>query len=95
MKTNSNEANLSYLVIGVGLGLIAGLLWAPRAGHGNAPANAPGANDGLDYLTTEAEQFGAGADRWIASSKNLLEQLRAWVSRARKRQEATFAQPAA
>jgi gas vesicle protein len=94
MKTNSNEANLSYLVIGVGLGLIAGLLWAPRAGTEMRQQMRRGANDSFDYLATEAEKFGVGADRWIASSKNLLEQLRAWVSRARKRQEATFAQPA-
>jgi len=94
MRTNSNEANLSYLVIGVGLGLIAGLLWAPRAGTEMRQQMRRGANDGLDYLTTEAEKFGAGADRWIASSKSLLEQLRAWVSRARKRQEATFVQSA-
>lgn len=94
MRTNSNEANLSYLVIGVGLGLIAGLLWAPRAGTEMRQQMRRGANDGLDYLATEAEKFAAGADRWITSSKNLLEQVRAWVSRARKRQEATFAQSA-
>jgi gas vesicle protein len=87
MRTNSHEANLSYLVIGVGLGLIAGLLWAPRPGPEMRQQMRRGANDGLDYLA-------AGADRWIASSKNLLEQLRGWVSGARKRQEATFAQPA-
>ena len=94
MRTNSHEVNLSYLVIGVGLGLIAGLLWAPRAGPEMRQQMRRGANDGLDYLAAEAEKIGAGADRWIASSKNLLEQLRGWVSRARKRQEATFAQPA-
>ena len=93
MRTNSNEANLSYLVIGVGLGLLAGLLWAPRADTETRRHMRRGANDGLDFLATEAEKFGAGADRWIASSKSLLEQLRAWVSRARKRQEATFAKP--
>lgn len=94
MATNNHDANISYLVIGVGLGLVAGLLLAPRAGEEMRRQLRSGANEGLDYLAAEAEKLGAGAERWVASSKNLLEQLRIRIGRARKQVESTAAQSA-
>jgi gas vesicle protein len=94
MASNHHDANISYLVIGVGLGVLAGLLLAPRAGEETRRQLRSGANEGLDYLAAEAEKLGAGAERWVAGSKNLMEQLRTWMGRARRQAESVPAQSA-
>ncbi|HEX2931482.1 MAG TPA: YtxH domain-containing protein [Candidatus Binatia bacterium] len=90
MSTNNNDGSVSLFVIGVGLGLLAGLLWAPRPGAEMRRRIRRGADEGLDYLTAEADKLSANADQWVASSKSLVDQLRTWVGRARKRGETTF-----
>ena len=92
MTTNNHDGSFSLFVIGVGLGLLAGLLWAPRPGEELRRQLRRGADDGLDYLTAEADKLSAGAEQWVASSKSLVDQLRDWVIRARKRGETTFTQ---
>ena len=62
----TQEHGFPYLIIGVGLGLLAGLLWAPHAGKETRDELRRGADEGLDILTKEAEKVGAGAGRWFA-----------------------------
>lgn len=68
MRT-THENGFTYLVIGVGLGLLAGLLWAPRRGQEMREELRRGADTGLDYLTEEAEKLRTEADRWFGKLK--------------------------
>lgn len=69
MKTN-NEFGIACLVIGVGLGLLAGLVCAPRPGWKTRRQFRRGALDGLDYVGREAQKARDGADRWFGKMKN-------------------------
>jgi len=60
------EPGFPYLVIGLGLGLMAGLLWAPRPGREMREELRRGADGGLDYLNKETEKIRAGAGHWFA-----------------------------
>ena len=71
MRTN-HENGVTYLVIGVGLGLLAGLLWAPRRGQEMREELRRGADSGLDYLTEEAEKLRTEADRLFGKLKDRL-----------------------
>jgi gas vesicle protein len=71
MKT-STESGITYLVIGLGLGLMAGLLWAPRRGQEMREELRHGANSCLDYLTEEADRLRAGGNRWLSRIKERL-----------------------
>jgi hypothetical protein len=55
-----------YLILGGGLILLAGFLWAPRAGKEHRDELRRGADGGLDVLTKEAEEVRVGAGRWFA-----------------------------
>ncbi len=71
MKSN-NELGIFYMVVGIGLGLIAGLLCAPRPGRETRDELRRGALDGLDYVSEEATKAREGANRWIGKVKNNL-----------------------
>jgi len=64
MRTTIDQG-FPYLVVGIGLGLLAGLLWAPRAGHEMRDELRRGADDGLKFLNQEGNKVRAGADRWF------------------------------
>jgi len=64
--TKTQTHGLPYLVIGIGLGLLAGFLWAPRPGKEIREELRRGADDGLDYLNKETENIRAGAEHWFA-----------------------------
>jgi gas vesicle protein len=68
MRT-THESVLPLLLIGVSLGVLAGFLWAPRAGKQMRDELHRGANDGLDFLSEEAEKVRAGTDRWLGKIK--------------------------
>jgi gas vesicle protein len=69
MKTN-HESGVTYLVIGLGLGLLAGLLWAPRRGHEMREELRRGAGSGLGYLNEEADKLRAEAGHWLTKVRN-------------------------
>ena len=71
MRT-THENGFTYLVIGVGLGLLAGLLWAPRRGQEMREELRRGADSGIDYLTEEAEKLRSEADHWFGKLKDRL-----------------------
>jgi gas vesicle protein len=78
MRSNydTHDTGLTYLFVGVGLGLLAGLLWAPRRGEEMREELRRGADSGLDYLTDEAEKIRAEADRWLSRIKERWSQFR-------------------
>jgi gas vesicle protein len=70
MRANhANDNGLRYLLIGVGLGLLAGLLCAPKRGDETREELRRRSGEGLDYLTEEAEKIRSEADRWLSNMK--------------------------
>lgn len=70
MTKPNEEFHIFYFMIGVGLGLIAGLLYAPRPGRDTRDELRRGALDGLDYVSEEATKAQAGAGRLVEKMKN-------------------------
>jgi gas vesicle protein len=68
----SDKFRIFYFIIGVGLGVIAGLLCAPRPGRETRDELRRGALDGLDYVSDEATKARASAERWLGKMKNNL-----------------------
>jgi hypothetical protein len=66
-----SDAGISYLIIGVGLGLVAGFLLA-RSRPETWEELRHGASDGLDYLSRESEKVRAGADEFVGKTKGWL-----------------------
>lgn len=88
MKTTEEEG-LVMLMVGLALGLLAGVLWAPRSGKQTRRALRRSAEDGLDYLGEEAEQIRERADRlaentkrWLARLKNSGRSMKAGLERS-------------
>ena len=65
----TQEHGFPFLIIGVGLGLLVGFLWAPRAGKETRDEFRRSADGGLVALTKEAEKVRAGIHRWFAGMK--------------------------
>lgn len=72
MAKPSSEFHMLYFMIGMGLGLLAGLLYAPRPGRETRNELRRGALDGLGYMSEEATRAQAGASRLVEKMKNNL-----------------------
>jgi gas vesicle protein len=64
MKTSDNRMVNSFM-IGVGLGLLAGVLWAPRPGKQTRDELLRSADDGLTYLREESDKIRKTTDSWV------------------------------
>ena len=71
MKTTEQEG-VVILVVGIALGLLAGLLWAPRSGKDTRRELRRAAQENLDYLIEEAERVRDGTDRLVDDSRKWL-----------------------
>jgi len=71
MRT-TRETGIPYLIIGVGLGLVAGVLLAARSKTESWEQFRRGARDSLDYLSREGEKVRAGADEFVGKTKEWL-----------------------
>jgi len=76
-------SNLGYVLLGLGLGAIAGLLLAPRAGEEARKLIRERADEGRDYLKIKAQEFSDQAE-------GLAEKGREWVDRGREAAEEAF-----
>lgn len=70
----TRESGIPFLIIGVGLGLVAGLLWASRSRFESWDQMRHGASDGLDYLSKEGEKVRASADELVGKTRE-------WIAR--------------
>ncbi len=74
--SNQGDLRFTYFVIGLGLGLLGGVLFAPRAGDEIRHDARRRANEGLDYLSEQA-------DKLRDATEKLVNTTREWMSRRR------------
>ncbi|HSE90803.1 MAG TPA: YtxH domain-containing protein [Candidatus Binatia bacterium] len=74
MFRNDESSGFSYLLIGIGIGMVAGLLLAPRSGEEMRGDIRRRANEGADYLNQQAEKLRDGAEKVVNKGKE-------WIGR--------------
>ncbi|MEO5702955.1 MAG: YtxH domain-containing protein [Gammaproteobacteria bacterium] len=80
---SNNGSKLGYMILGVGLGAVAGLLLAPRTGEETRKIIRDRADEGRDYLKAKAQEFSDQAE-------GLAEKGKEWVDRGRGAAEDAF-----
>jgi gas vesicle protein len=82
------KGGFGYFLLGLGIGVAAGMLWAPRAGDETRQLIADKAGEGADYLKSRAgessEYVRQRADDLKASASELYEKGRSTVSRQKE-----------
>lgn len=68
MESNGGS-KLGYMVLGLSLGAIAGLVFAPRTGEETRKIIRDRADEGRDYLRSRADEMGAQAEDWLEKGK--------------------------
>jgi gas vesicle protein len=74
MFRNDESTGFSYLLLGIGIGMVAGLLLAPRSGEEMREDIRRRTNEGLDYLNQQAEKLRDGAEKVVSKGKE-------WIGR--------------
>jgi gas vesicle protein len=70
MKTN-NDLKFPYFLVGIGLGVIAGLLWAPRAGEETRKTVRERSNKSLDYLSRRTGKLRESTEGIVQRGRDL------------------------
>lgn len=68
--------SVPYLFIGIGLGIVAGLLMAPRSGEEIRQDVRRRANEGLNYLNQQVSKVRDGTGKAVAKGKQWIAQQR-------------------
>jgi gas vesicle protein len=89
----TEEEGLVILLAGIAVGLLAGLLWAPRSGRALRRDLRRGAQEGLGYLGEEAEKVRDGADRLAGSTKRWFDRVKTSVRAVKSRAEPSLEDP--
>ena len=89
-----------WFLAGLGIGAIAGVLYAPKSGTETREAIRRSAEDGRDFVVNRARQAREQANEWVDRGREALDQQKAsWnqaVSAGKQAyREATAAEPAA
>ena len=81
------RSGFGYFLLGLGIGVAAGILWAPRAGEETRQLLADKAGEGADYLKNRAQEGGEyvrqRAGDLKQSAADLYEQGRSTIERQR------------
>ena len=67
MHRNEAFSGFPYLLIGIGVGVVAGLLLAPRSGEELRQDVRRRATEGLDYINQQAEKFRDSTHQVVAN----------------------------
>lgn len=83
-----DKSNFGYFLLGLGIGVAAGILWAPRSGDETRALIADKAGEGAEYLRNRAqdgsEYVKQRGDEVRRSAADLYEKSRTQVSRHRE-----------
>jgi gas vesicle protein len=83
MAEDNRVQSLAWLVAGLGIGALVGILYAPKSGRETREDIARGAREGTEYLSTRtrraAEQVGALVDRGKEQVGEYVERGRSFV----------------
>lgn len=77
MHRDEAFSGFPYLLIGIGVGVVAGLLLAPRSGGELRQDVRRRATEGLDYINQQAEKFRDSTDQVVNKGKE-------WIDAATK-----------
>lgn len=69
MYRNDEIASLPYLLIGLGIGMVAGLMLAPRSGEELREDIRRRSHEGVDYLNLKADKFRESAEKVVKKGK--------------------------
>jgi len=69
MFRHDESSALGYLLIGIGIGLVAGLVFAPRSGEEMREEIRRRTHEGVDYLNQQAEKLREGAEKVVSKGK--------------------------
>ena len=67
-------SNFLWFLAGLGIGAVAGVLYAPRAGSETREAIRAKAEEGKDYLLNRARQAREQAEQWAERGRDVLNQ---------------------
>jgi gas vesicle protein len=68
----NRKNNSGWFVVGLGLGALVGILFAPQSGRETRKAIASGVDDGLEHLTAFGRDARERVSNIVESGKNLL-----------------------
>ena len=75
MLRNDEFSGFPYLLIGIGIGMVAGLLLAPRSGEEMREDIRRRTHEGMDYLNQQADKLRDGAEKVVSKGKE-------WIGRS-------------
>jgi gas vesicle protein len=75
MFRNDEFSSFPYLLIGIGIGMVAGLLLAPRSGEDMREDIRRRTHEGMDYLNQQADKLRDGAEKVVSKGKE-------WIGRS-------------
>jgi gas vesicle protein len=72
MSDSDNSGKFSYFLVGVGIGALLGILFAPKAGEETREILSRRADEGKDYAQRKARELRARADELLEHSEELV-----------------------
>src|SRR5246127_549642 len=72
--SDSNSNSFLWFLAGLGVGAMAGVLYAPRSGNETREALRSRAEEGRDYMRDRARQARSQANEWVDRGRDVLNQ---------------------
>src|ERR1700739_893920 len=72
--SDSNSNSFLWFLAGLGVGAVAGVLYAPRSGNETREALRSKADEGREYVRERARQARSQANEWVDRGRDVLRQ---------------------
>jgi gas vesicle protein len=72
MADNDGGNNFLWFIVGLGLGALAGVLYAPQSGRETRETLRQSAEEGRDYVVTRAREARQQANQWVDRGRDVL-----------------------